>query len=154
MTHPTHASAQPTAPVIVAVIPEEGGDAVMRRAIELARESDAGVILYHAAAGKHLLDDPLPNQWSAHGEEEQFGDRLTPNDLEAAGRAPLARQVRAARDAGVQAWGWLPTNADAASLRQYAGEQGATTVVVDEGSELGSEIRAVGDIRVEVAEAD
>jgi nucleotide-binding universal stress UspA family protein len=134
---------------IVAVVNEEGSDPVRRRAIDLARETGAGLILWDADAGTRLLEDPLPNQWSAHGEEEQFGDRLTVNDLEAAGRAPLARQVAEAQAAGVQAWGWLPADQDAETLREYAERQGARAIVVGADSHVGSRLGDDG-IPVEV----
>jgi hypothetical protein len=125
---------------IVAVVPEEGGDSVRRRAIELAQERGAGLIFYEAEAGDSILADPLPNQWSGHGEEELFGERLSANDLEAAGRAPLARQVREAEAAGVQAWGWLPSDGKPESLREYASRHGASTVVVAPGTKLGDKL--------------
>jgi hypothetical protein len=134
---------------ILAVVSEEGTDAVRRRAIELARERGADLILYDAEAGGRLLEDPLPNQWSGHGEEELFGERLTANDLEAAGRAPLARQVREAEGAGVRTWGWLPRDQDAETLRDYASRHGASTVLVAEGSEAGDALGR-GDMAVEV----
>ena len=127
-------------PTILAVVPEHGGDAVRRRAIELAQERGAGLIFYEAEAGDSFLADPLPNQWSGHGEEELFGERLSANDLEAAGRAPLARQVREAEAAGVQAWGWLPSDAKPESLREYAARHGASTVLVATGTKLGDKL--------------
>ena len=133
---------------IVAVVSEEGGERVRRRAIELARESGAPLILWDADAGGRLLEDPLPNQFSAHGEEEQFGDRLTVNDLEAAGRAALARQVREAEAAGVTAWGWLPSDQKPESLRDYAARHGARTVVVEQGAKIGD--FDADELRVEV----
>ncbi|HVL53593.1 MAG TPA: hypothetical protein VM344_04980 [Vitreimonas sp.] len=138
------------ATTILAIVAEQGGDAVRQRAIELARESGAGVILWDADAGTRLLEDPLPNQWSGHGQEEQFGDRLTINDLEAAGRAPLARQVAEVQSAGVQAWGWLPSDQDADGLRDYARRQGARIVVVAADSDLRDDLDEDG-LRVEVA---
>jgi len=68
--------------------------------------------------------------WSGDGEDEQFGDRLDPNDLEAAGRRALADQVRVIRAAGIEAFGWLPPKADADSLVEYAAKQGAELVLV------------------------
>lgn len=137
---------------ILAVVSERGDGSVLRRAIELARESGSGLILWDADAGKRLLEDPLPNQWSAHGEEEQFGERLSANDLEAAGRAPLARQVRKAEEAGVRAWGWLPSSQDGDELRGYAARQGVATVVVADDGVLGKGVDTSG-LRVEVAAA-
>ncbi len=133
---------------VLAVVSEHGSDAVRQRAIELAQERGAGLILWDADAGRRLLEDPLPNQWSAHGEEEQFGDRLTVNDLEAAGRGDLARQVAEARAAGVEAWGWLPDDLDVDALRDYAARHGAEAVVLPADSELGDALE--GDVfRVE-----
>jgi len=138
--------------IILAVVSEKGSDAVRRRAIELARERGAALILYDADAGDRLLEDPLPNKWSGHGQEELFGERLSVNDLETAGRAPLARQVREAEQAGIQAWGWLPSDQSAETLRDYAARHGASAVVVGEGSEVG-EALASGKVPVEVVSA-
>ena len=134
---------------IIAVVPEEGSSAVRRHAIQLARSRGAQLILWDANAGERLLEDPLPTAWSADGEQEQFGDRLTVNDLEAAGRAPLARQVREAQHAGIEAWGWLPSGQGAEELVEYARRQGADTIVVGPDDGLG-ELREEG-LRVEVA---
>ncbi len=141
------ASARPA--TIVAVVNEDGSEPVRRRAIDLARETGAGLILWDADAGTRLLEDPLPNQWSAHGEEEQFGDRLTVNDLEAAGRGALARQVAEAQAAGVQVWGWLPADQDAATLREYATRHGARAIVVGADADVANGLTDDG-IRVEV----
>ena len=129
---------------IIAVVPEQGGDAARRRAIELARERGAGLIFYDAQAGDSMLTDPLPNQWSGHGEEELFGERLSVNDLEAAGRAPMARQVREAEAAGVQAWAWLPSDGKPETLREYATRHGVSTVVVARGTKLGDKLADAG----------
>jgi hypothetical protein len=134
---------------IVAVVGEDGRfDHVRRRAIERALESRATLILFDFDAGQSPLESPLPTNWSAQGEEEQFGDRLTVNDLETLGRAPLADQVRDARALGVEAFGWLPEKADAESLRVYAAGQGAGLVVVPAGEagladDLGIPVEAV-----------
>ncbi len=137
---------------ILAIVGERSGAPVRRRAIELARESGAGLILWDADAGKRLLEDPLPNQWSAHGEEEQFGERLTVSDLEAAGRAPLARQVAEAEAAGVRAWGWLPADQKAETVRDYATRHGAEIVVVSAEDDMSTDLDG-GGIRVEVVPA-
>jgi hypothetical protein len=76
------------------------------------------------------LESPLPTDWSGEGEQEQFGDRLAPNDLVAAGREPLAQQVEELRGRGVDAWAWLPDPADAEHLAAYAADQGASLVLV------------------------
>lgn len=133
---------------IVAVVNETGSEAVRRRAVELAQEANAHLILWDAEAGERLLEDPLPNQWSADGAEEQFGDRLTISDLEAAGRAPLARQVVAAQAAGVATWAWLPSDQDPDTLRAYLDSQGADVVVVAADSGLAEGLEDEG-VRVE-----
>lgn len=51
--------------------------------------------------------DATTSLGSAEGEGRQFGDPLSEGDLEALGRRPLAVLVRAARNEGVEAWGWL-----------------------------------------------
>ncbi len=121
----------PRPATIVAVTSEEDRHAAVRkRAAELAHAAGSTVILWARDADVSPLESPLPTGWSGDGEEEQFGDRLAPNDLEVAGRAPLARQVSELRDAGIDAWGWLPDTADAAHLAEYAASQGAQIVLV------------------------
>ena len=116
---------------IIAVTTEDDRHAmVIDRAAGLAIETNATVILYDLDADMGPLESPLPTAWSGDGEEEQFGDRLDPNDLEAAGRGALADQVRVIRAAGIEAFGWLPPKADADSLVDYAAKQGAELVLV------------------------
>ena len=137
------------ASAIIAVVSEDGSDPVRARAIELAREAGDDLILWDAESGGRLLEDPLPNQYSADGEEEQFGERLTVNDLEAAGRGPLARQVREAEAAGVRAWGWLPSDQKTETLRDYAARHGVGTVVVARGAEIAGDLEAAA-LHVEI----
>jgi hypothetical protein len=116
---------------IIAVTTEDDRHAmVIDRAADLAIETNATVILYNLDADMGPLESPLPTAWSGDGEEEQFGDRLDPNDLEAAGRSALADQVRVIRAAGIEAFGWLPPKADADALVEYATRQGAELVLV------------------------
>lgn len=136
------------ASAIIAIVREDGSDPIRRRAIELAREVGAHLILWDGESGGRLLEDPLPNQYSADGEEEQFSERLSANDLEAAGRASLARQVREAQAAGLQVWAWLPSDQKVDTLRDYASRHGVGTVVVGSGSEVVGELEAAG-LRVE-----
>jgi hypothetical protein len=115
---------------IVAVTGKDERKRVLARAEALARERGASVILFDRDADFGPFESPLPTEWSADGEEEQFGDRLTPADLEAAGQAALARQVDRLRAAGIQAFGWLPTKGNARSLAEYVAAQRAEAVVV------------------------
>lgn len=116
---------------IVAVVGRDDSHAaVLRRASALARDNGSTVILWARDADMSPLESPLPTDWSGDGEQEQFGDRLGPNDLVAAGREPIARQVGELRTAGIDAWAWLPESADAASLAAYAADQEASLVLV------------------------
>jgi nucleotide-binding universal stress UspA family protein len=139
-------------PTIIAIAAEDDRYAhVRRRAIERARAAGATLVLFDVDARPSPLESPLPTNWSGQGEEEQFGDRLSLQDLEAAGRRPIADQVREAQAAGVEAFGWLPDSADADALRDYAVRQGADLVLVPAGDE-----KFDGDVgaRVEVVASE
>lgn len=124
-------ASRPGSDTIVAVTSDDARHAsVRRRAVELARAASSTVILWARDADISPLEAPLPTDWSGDGEQEQFGDRLGPNDLEAAGRGALARQIGELRDAGIDAWGWLPETADADHLAEYARQQGAGLIIV------------------------
>jgi hypothetical protein len=123
------------AQTIIAVTGEDDRfAAISSRATALAAGSGSTVILYDIdAAG--MFASPVPTGWSGEGEkelleEEATSDRLDADALETAGRGAVARQVRAMRAVGVDAWGWLPTKRDASDLAAYAARQGATLVLV------------------------
>ena len=103
---------------------------VLDRAAAVASETGATVILFDLDADLGPFESALPTNWSAEGEAEEFGSRLSPPDLEAAGQAALADRVRALRAAGVKAFAWLPPKADADELARYAQEQRADVVVL------------------------
>ncbi|HET9522375.1 MAG TPA: hypothetical protein VFO73_15105 [Candidatus Limnocylindrales bacterium] len=122
---------------------------VIDRAAAIGSETGATVILFDLDADLGPLMSPLPTEWSGDGTEQQFGDRLDPGDLDAAGQSSLADQVRVVRAAGVNAFGWLPPKADGPSLAEYAADQQADHVVVStEDAELVDALRSSG-IRVE-----
>src|SRR5215217_5737306 len=108
------------ATIVAVTTADASHDAVRRRAAAVARDDGSSVILWALDAEISPLESPLPTDWSGDGEEDQFGDRLGPNDLIAAGREPLAEQVGELRKAGVDAWAWLPDSADATALASYA----------------------------------
>jgi hypothetical protein len=124
---------QPT-PRPAAVVAVTGDDdrheAVVKRAATVARNAGSTLILWDRDAAGSPLESPLPTDWSGDGEQDQFGDRLAPNDLVAAGQEPLARQVGRLREDGLDAWGWLPANADAEHLASYAADQHADLIFV------------------------
>ena len=135
----------PRPAALVAVIREEDTDAaVLKRAAAVAEAAGSTVILWAADAAGSPLESPLPTGWSGDGEEEQFGNRLGPNDLVAAGREPLSRQVGELRSAGVDAWAWLPETADAEHLARYATDQTADLILVStEDGDLLADLRDV-----------
>lgn len=108
---------------------------VRRAAVDRARSEHATLILYDLDASESPLESPLPTEWSAEGTEDEVGDRLGPEELDAAGRAAIAEQVRKARAEGVDAWGWLPNKADREELIAYASRQPGAHVMVPSGDE-------------------
>ncbi len=115
---------------VVGVTGEDDRFAYARRAaMRLARGEELPLILYDLDSAS-LLNEPLPSGWSAEGAGAQFGDRLTADDLRRLGRAPLAEQVDEARDAGIEAYGWLPTSHGPDPLAEYAAQQGARHIVM------------------------
>ncbi len=128
--------------VAVTTADDDTHAAVRRRAATIAGTAGSTVILWAADSAPSALEAPLPTGWSGDGEEEQFGDRLGPDDLVAAGREPLARQVDELRERGIETWAWLPEDADAEHLAEYAADQGASLVLVST-----SDAHLIADLR-------
>jgi len=121
---------------VIAVTGEDDRfEPVRRAAFDRAKSEHATLILYDVDASESPLESPLPTEWSADGTDEEVGDRLGPEELEAAGRAAIAGQVREARGAGLDAWGWLPNDADREELMAYAARQPGAHVMVPRGDE-------------------
>jgi hypothetical protein len=115
---------------VIAVTGEDDRyEAIRRAAIERARAERATLILYDIDAVESPLESPVPTGWSAEGTEEELGDRLGPEELEAAGHEPVARQVREARAQGVDAWGWLPSDGSTEALLEYAADQPSALIL-------------------------
>lgn len=121
---------KPKSTIVAVTGHEKPRQPLLERAESLGLETGATVILFDRDADLGPLMSSLPTAWSAEGEEDQFGDRLDPEDLENAGQAALAEQVRRLRAAGLEAFGWLPSKADTKSLAEYASKQHADTVLV------------------------
>jgi nucleotide-binding universal stress UspA family protein len=111
----------------------EGDDSahVTRTALRLAGEHGARVILYDRDAASAFAD-PWPNQWGSQGEDAQFGDPLSDEELVKLGREPLARQVAGARERGVDAWAWLPEKHGTDELVDYARRHHADLILLPE----------------------
>jgi hypothetical protein len=119
---------------VIAVAGEDDRyEPVRRAALERARAERATLILYDVDAATGPLESATPTGWSAEGTEEDAGDRLGPEELEAAGHEAIARQVREAREQGLDAWGWLPSDNGRDALLQYAANQPGAHVMVPDG---------------------
>lgn len=119
---------------VIAVTGEDDRFAPVREAaLDRALAEHATLILYDLDASESPLESPLPTEWSAEGTDEEVGDRLGPDELEAAGRAPIAEQVRVARGKGIDAWGWLPNDPGRDDLMAYAARQPGAHLVVPGG---------------------
>ena len=99
--------------------------------MRIAARQGSRLILYDWDAAT-LLGDPLPSIWSGEGTEEAIPSELDVSQLEAAGRAPIAQQVRDARRSGVEATAWLPSKPGPDALMEWARDHGATTIVIPE----------------------
>ena len=123
-------STSPT--VVIAYIREDARYAPVRvAAISAALTAKAELILYDADSAS-LFSSPLPSFWSADSAERPVGNRLSPEELETAGRHDLAEHVRNARSAGVETFGWLASSRGASDFTDYADTQGADLLVVPE----------------------
>ncbi len=121
----------PTGPrVIVAQVGEGGtGREVREAAIALADQSHARLVLFDAdSAG--VLSDPMPSNWSSDGADDEFGDLLSPADLDVLGRPELRDMVAAARERGLDAHGCLAGARGVDSITAYAERIGADVVLV------------------------
>ena len=108
-------------------------ESVREAAIERALAERATLILYDIDAPTGPLESQTPTGWSAEGTEDDAADRLGPEELEAAGHAPLQRQVEEARSRGVEAWGWLPSEGSKEALLEYASREPGARIMVPEG---------------------
>jgi hypothetical protein len=118
---------------VIAITTEDDRYAATRKeAVNRAAEAHATLILYDLDAGRSMFQSPLPTEMDAEGQEGAVGDRLGPDELDAAGRSEIATQVRLARAEGLDAWGWLPPRDDRDTLVAYAMNQPAPLLVVPE----------------------
>jgi nucleotide-binding universal stress UspA family protein len=116
--------------LLVAFVSEDDElDHVRDAAVQAARRNHARVILYDRDAASALAD-PMPNQWGSQGEGDQFGDPLSPQELVKLGREPIAAKVEAARQDGVDAWGWLASDHGTDAMVDYARDHGADLLLL------------------------
>jgi len=118
-----------SARLVVAYVSEGGElDHVRDAALEIGRRG-ARVILYDRDSAS-AFSDPMPNQWASQAEGAQFHDPLSDQELVKLGREPFARKVAAAREAGVDAWGWLASDHGTDALVTYARDHGADLILL------------------------
>jgi nucleotide-binding universal stress UspA family protein len=118
-----------SARLVVAYVSEDDElDHVRDAALEIGR-GGARVILYDRDSASAFAD-PMPNQWASQAEGAQFSDPLSDQELVKLGREPLARKVAAAREAGVDAWGWLASDHGTDALVAYAREHDADLILL------------------------
>jgi nucleotide-binding universal stress UspA family protein len=130
MTEPRTGDAVATARLLVAFVSEDDElDHVRDAAVQAARRNHARVILYDRDAAS-AFSDPMPNQWGSEAEGDQFGDPLSPQELVKLGREPIASKVAAAREDGVDAWGWLASDHGTDAMVEYARDHGADLLLL------------------------
>ena len=116
--------------LLVAYVSEDDElDHVRDAAIEIGGKGGARVILYDRDSASAFAD-PMPNQWASQAEGAQFSDPLSDQELVKLGREPFARKVAAAREAGVDAWGWLASDHGTDALVAYARDHGADLILL------------------------
>jgi len=116
--------------LLVAFVSEDDElDHVRDAAVEIGGKGGAKVILYDRDSAS-AFSDPMPNQWGSQAEGAQFGDPLSDQELVKLGREPFARKVAAAREAGVDAWGWLASDHGTEALVAYARHHGADLILL------------------------
>ena len=100
------------------------------KAVDRAAAEGARVILYDVTASGSAFTNPRPNEWAGEGAKEEYDRPLDPVALEQLGRHELALQVQAARQRGVDAYGWLPDKPGGDALAAYAAQQQADLVLI------------------------
>jgi nucleotide-binding universal stress UspA family protein len=116
--------------LLVAYADDEGRfDHVVEAAVDVARRSGGRLILYDASSAS-AFTEPIAGSVSAEGVEEQYGDPLAPEELERLGRPATAKPVLTAREDGVDAWGWLPSEHGLEAMWDDARRRGADLMVL------------------------
>jgi hypothetical protein len=105
-------------------------DAVREVAVRQAAEHAGSRVIFYDVTNDGTFSDPRPNFWAGEGEAEMYDQPLDPIKIEKLGRHDLAVQVMRAREAGVDAYGWLPNEAGGKGLLAYADRVGADLVLL------------------------
>jgi nucleotide-binding universal stress UspA family protein len=114
-------------PIVVACVDVRDDGDVAATAITRATNDSARLVFYAVDAAS-AFSSVRPTRWSADG--DQYQDLLTPVQLEMLGEHHVAVAVHRARQAGVDAYGWLPQRRGVAGIGRYARENAADVVVL------------------------
>jgi hypothetical protein len=121
---------------IVALVDEKGElDHVRRAGEDMAAGSNGTRLILYDGSSASELTEPVAAPVSAEGVADEYGSLLSPEDLDKLGRSNLARQVREARAADIDAWGRLASDHGIEPLMDFARSQSADLVLLPE--ELG-----------------
>lgn len=135
---PAHA-ARPV--VLVVVRDDPRTDRALAAASRRGLADGARIVLYDVDAAPSALESPLPTAWSGDGTADSVPPLLSPDRLRAAGQGALAQRVQALVDAGIDAFGWLPSGSKPDELAAYARRIGATELIVTAGLDLETGVR-------------
>jgi hypothetical protein len=115
--------------ILAYVSESDAYDHVLRAATDAARQGGAELILYDGESGS-AISEPLPNEWSAAGEADQFGSRLDAEQLVQLGRERMAAKLTDVVASGITAWAWLANSHGLEEFMDYGAFQGADLVMV------------------------
>lgn len=120
LEHVRTLAGQPPGPRYL-VATDDGSDArygaVRDAGIAAARDDGASVILYDRTTESYLTNPYPSGPWSNEDDALSPAWQLTPGRLDAMGRGYLARQLRAATEAGVRATAHLAVDTGATAMR-------------------------------------
>ncbi|GAC1658242.1 MAG: hypothetical protein NVS9B1_17710 [Candidatus Dormibacteraceae bacterium] len=97
---------------------------VFAAALAECRTRRARLVLYDIDAASTWVT-AIPAREDGH-----YGDPLTAGELRRLGRPELAEQVESAEGMGIAAFGWLPSQASADAMVDYASRHGAAMVML------------------------
>ncbi|HEY7282626.1 MAG TPA: hypothetical protein VID47_13650 [Actinomycetota bacterium] len=118
-------------PTCIAAFVDEAGqyDHVVDAAVDLASANASRLILYDSSSAS-AFREPVASSMSAEGVGDDVPSLLSQEDLERLGHHTLAERVRAARAAGVDAYGRLASDHGAEPFLAFARSQGADLILV------------------------
>jgi hypothetical protein len=121
------------ASVLVALVDEDGDfDHVWDAAMAAAEDAPGARLVAYDSSSASALTEPVAAPVSAEGVGDQYGELLSPEELDTLGRRTIARRVEDARRQGVDAWGRLASHHGMEALMAFAEAQHANLVLLPE----------------------